>query len=50
MKNVEVAVITNFIKDKVKSSSDEEICTDDDDDDSEENKVIGSRENASDHQ
>ena len=49
MKNVEVAVITNFIKDKVKSSSDEEICTDDDDD-SEENKVIGSRENASDHQ
>ena len=49
LKNVEIDVITNFIKDKVESSSDEEIYTDDDGD-SEENKVIGFRENVSDHQ
>ena len=49
LKNVEIDVITNFMKDKVESSSDEEIYTDDDGD-SEENKVIGFRENVSDHQ
>ena len=45
LKSVEVNLVTNFIKDKVESSSDAEVYTDDnydyDDDDSEEDRIIG---------
>lgn len=42
LKNIEVGMVTNFIKNKIESLSDADVYTDDDYD-SEEDKIIGFR-------